>query len=642
MLELKYLRGLHASYKTQLHESIQRLSEYTSRIEEMMPYLILPQDCEKIISTLQSAKHYIQGREQMICEVERILCLLSDCGWDSKFMDENEFISGCRALDEIASQLEATEKIEESIIPAIEKTYFFVKYPSEQLISKLKDEHQHFTALLDAIREFCANLHEMLNNLTNPAPLAPHTVVYAHIYAHGHIIVYEEGMLACGKFVPSLNEPRASTFVSISENDSDAISKFLNSYNYLALCSDVDEGCRGSIYNVFQCEYSDGKIFRYVARNSSFEFEQIYNFLASYCKFHASSEYHLKSLENISNPDAWLVRKSSRKIIPILGANFIIGSSMKSNYHIDGYPVKEPLAKIVRKSGGFFITAIDSLHHIEVNEKDTLPGVEVQLTNGMYVKFGSEKYEFHCKEAFNFRLSDMIMCDRCGYVRHRNKKFCPQCGSVTMVKVIKKSRPEDSEPQEVIAQQGIFEHIPSPKELGIVFTPVPVNPGQPEYIHVSSGHSITYEKGKIKYRNTINPSDAPLYANAPKSYFAEKTKRLSEAEIKTLYCKLNLIPLTPLYKAMQEDTFGAMPELFGASYDILEIRYSDGQEFCFSMHRSVPEEFNKIDALLSSFCDFEPGPLLSVESMKPSFMEKLTVFFKHKQRKRKTKRRFTK
>lgn len=130
-------------------------------------------------------------------------------------------------------------------------------------------------------------------------------------------------------------------------------------------------------------------------------------------------------------------------------------------------------------------------------------------------------------------------------------------------------------------------------------TPLPVSPGKIEYIHVNG---ITYQNGTIQYQNLINPKDAPLYSNMPEEYWDIHRKSLSIDDIQNLINSISSISLRPLYEAMLSDPYGATPGFCGASYKIFEIRYNDGQQFRFEMHRSIPKEYFNIEKILFSFC----------------------------------------
>lgn len=233
-------------------------------------------------------------------------------------------------------------------------------------------------------------------------------VVYAHIFAFGHIIIYEEGTLRYRNVIPSIKEPSytgksaectAEKVKRLTNEEILAVERFFASINFRLMKSDFDLSCRGTIYDTFSCESSNGKTFKVVYINPSYEFTRIYNFLSSYCEFEpslVSSNDIDKSI--ISDPTAWLIRESTNKKIPIVGDIFSIGRSMDSNCFLWlNMTVEREHAKIVLKNNEYYLVNV-SRGKTYVDECIVATNQKRLLSANSRISLGNETFYFFRKD----------------------------------------------------------------------------------------------------------------------------------------------------------------------------------------------------------------------------------------------------
>lgn len=91
-----------------------------------------------------------------------------------------------------------------------------------------------------------------------------------------------------------------------------------------------------------------------------------------------------------------LIRRKDNKVIKVVGTEFIIGKKPELvNYCIlDNPTVSRVHAKIINRSGHFFVIDMDSKNHTYVNDAMIPSNVEVQIGNGARIRFSNDEYQF--------------------------------------------------------------------------------------------------------------------------------------------------------------------------------------------------------------------------------------------------------
>lgn len=113
------------------------------------------------------------------------------------------------------------------------------------------------------------------------------------------------------------------------------------------------------------------------------------------------------------------------------------------------------------------------------------------------------------------------------------------------------------------------------------------------------GKSITLNKDKITYQNTVHPTIA--YMNFPKGYFDSKSISLSREEFLKISDDIHNAGLLSILSPNEN-----MELLDGAVYETMHCVFDDGSHYHYIDFKSRTSDiFNNICKILSAYCKFD-------------------------------------
>lgn len=184
----------------------------------------------------------------------------------------------------------------------------YSEYRETRFFAGFISELEKSTAIINRevciIEEFFAFSNELQNKIKG---IEEPQVIYAHIQSGEHVIIYEEGCICYHNVILPKDAPLYANINGnflkeksrvLTADEIKSITTAIQQINIENMVSDKEQGCCGAAYNIFDCEYTNGRRFEYSSRfRPPIEFDMLYEVLCDYCEFEPDP---IKTLDNLS------------------------------------------------------------------------------------------------------------------------------------------------------------------------------------------------------------------------------------------------------------------------------------------------------------------------------------------------------